>query len=306
MRTKLYIPDIECDSCIKILSRLFKKEEKIINFTFEKDSTTIEHQETLTAQEIIKQIETKGFRASLEEFERMNFKERWRHIKEKKEEYKLEKKMLKYNIAIFISLFFIEAVFYLLFLKQIPQFLTKYGYWILYTNLSIASLAAAVWHYNSYKTKTTCMVGMMIGMTFGMQTGMMLGFIIGATNGFFIGALLAMIAGTFVGILTGKSCGIMGILEGMMAGLMGGTMGPMISVMMLSDNIRWFTPFYMFINIAILFGLSYMIYEELVEGKRELVKKPLDFTSIMLFCIILALGMILLMTLGPKSILAAL
>ena len=138
-----------------------------------------------------------------------------------------------------------------------------------------------------------------------MQTGMMIGAIVGATNGFFMGSMVGMIVGTIIGVITGKCCGVMGLMEGAMAGLMGGTMGPMITVMMFSDHVLIFMPLYMIINIGIMLGLSYMLYEEIVEG-RQVVKKPLDFNTLAAASVLALIIIGALMIYGPSSALIAL
>ena len=245
-------------------------------------------------------IKDLGFRASFNPFERKTFKERWKDLKENQHKYQLELKGIQYSIAVFFILLILELIAYTLFLKNIPEFITRYVMWLFYLNVSIASLGMALWHFTAYRAKVTCMVGMMIGMTFGMQTGLMIGAIIGATNGFFIGALTGMLLGVIIGILTGKCCGIMGVMEGIMAGVMGGTMGPMISVMMLYDNIVWFMPVYILINIIILIGLSYMLYEEIIEHK-QVEKQPAGFINFAIFSIVIASILIIIMLYAPKS-----
>lgn len=301
MKTKIYCPDIECDSCIKILNKRINELQGVESFKINEDNIEIEFDESLIKEDnIIGMIINSGFRASKNPFERKTFKERLRHLKENKPKYLIEMLSIKYAFWIFLILIGFEAIAYIGFLKNIPGFLNRYGLWILYSNLSIASIGGAIWHFYSYKTKITCMLGMMIGMTIGMQSGMMIGAILGATNGFFIGALIGMILAVLVGAITGRCCGVMGIMEGMMAGVMGGTMGPMISVMMLADNIHIFMPFYMVINIIITWGLIYLVYEEAIEGK-SVEKRPIDFSYFASWCILIASALIILMIYGPKS-----
>ena len=42
MKTKLYSPDIECDSCIKVLTRAFNNLQGIENFHFNKNEIEVE------------------------------------------------------------------------------------------------------------------------------------------------------------------------------------------------------------------------------------------------------------------------
>jgi hypothetical protein len=110
-----------------------------------------------------------------------------------------------------------------------------------------------------------------------------------------------MLISVGLGALTGQCCGIMGVLEGMMAGVMGGTMGPMVTVMMFSDNLNVFMPFYVVINLIIMWGLVYMMYEEGVEGKQGVRTKDIDFFTFSSFVIVVAALIIITMVYGPKS-----
>ena len=130
----------------------------------------------------------------------------------------------------------------------------------------------------------------------------MLGAVFGATNGFFVGSMVGMLIGVAIGAWAGCGCGVMGWMQGMMAGLMGGTMGPMISIMMFNDHLMLFMPFYIAINVLILWGFSYMVYEEIVEGKR-VERKPYDLLTLASLTLIIGAALSILMVYGPKSIL---
>ncbi len=302
MEAKIYVPDIECDSCVKLITKKLKSTQGVDSFDIKKDSLNVNYEEALvTPDNIIKTIQNAGFRAGTEPFERKTLNERVRDFKENKDKYVIELTGIKYVIYAFLLLSGIELLAYYGFLKNIPNFFANYAWWLLYLNISIVALGAAIWHFLSYKAKITCMVGMMIGMTFGMQAGMMLGAVMGATNGFFAGAMIGMIVGVTVGIITGKCCGIMGIMQGMMAGLMGGTMGPMIVLMMFSDHLLWFMPFYMIVNVMILAGFSYMMIEEVAEAEK-VEKTPIDFLTFASGCLLFAFAMIIIMMYGPKSL----
>ena len=302
MNTVIFVPDIECDSCIKILNKKFKTLQGITDYTINTDSITFEHNEpTITQEQLIQTIITAGFRASLTPFTRKTLRERLRDFKENPTKYALERKGITYSIATLMLLFALELIAYFTYFKTLPTFLETYGWWIFYLTISTVFLSFALWHFRSYKTNVTCMVGMMIGMTFGMQTGMMIGFILGATNGFFIGATVGMLLGVLVGALTGMCCGVMGLMEGMMAGIMGGTMGPMISLMMFFDHLLWFTPLYMLINIIILLGMSYMLFEEVIEHNKRIQRKNIDFITFSSLTIIITFLLVALMIYGPTS-----
>jgi copper chaperone CopZ len=302
MQIKIYVPDIECDSCVKRISKKFNKESAIHSFHFNNDSVTVNFDKhKISTKQIIKIIKSLKFRASTQPFERKSFTERFRHIKNNKHKYKTELKVFSYALRLLVILFGLEFILYFIVLKNIPNFLANYGWWIFYLNISVATLTMAIWHVYSYRYKMTCMLGMMIGMTVGMQTGMMIGGVLGATNGFFMGALVGMLLATFVGALTGKGCGIMGVSEGMMAGIMGGTMGAMITVMMFSDHILIFMPFYMILNIIILWSMSYMLYEEVVEDNEHTKPRDVSFSTTAAIATIVNFVLLAIILYGPKS-----
>jgi hypothetical protein len=195
----------------------------------------------------------------------------------------------------------LEVIAYNGFFIRITGFLPRYGLWILYLDLSIVTLGASLVYMLSYKSHVPCMTGMMIGMTFGMQAGMMLGAVVGATNGFFTGAMVGMIIGVVAGTWSGTSSGTMGWMQGMMAGVMGGTMGAMITVMMFTDHIDIFMPFYMLINIIILAGFMKMYHEEIVVDNKDLEKRHIDLVTYTSACIILTAILMIIMVYGPKS-----
>ncbi|MFH1589216.1 MAG: hypothetical protein ABIB43_01475 [archaeon] len=297
MSNRIYVPDIECDSCVKLITKKLSK-NNVQNFEVKEDSVIVTDQ--TNPKTVVNMINEMGYRASTEPFERKTLKERIRHYKENKHLYKVERTGIKHLLSVSVSLFALVLLAYFFIFRNIEGFAGNYGWWVFYLVISVISIGIATWHFTAYKAKITCMTGMMIGMTFGMQTGMMLGAVIGATNGFFWGAMVGMIVGTTIGVITGKGCGVMGVMEGAMAGIMGGTMGPMITVMMFSDHVLWFMPFYMLINIGIIIGLSYMLYEEVVEGKKVIIQ-PMDGVTLISLSIIVVAILLALMVYGPSS-----
>ncbi|MFA4887083.1 MAG: hypothetical protein WC595_02640 [Candidatus Nanoarchaeia archaeon] len=295
---KVYCPDLECDSCVKVLTKTLVN-ANFRDFKFEKDGVILDQEGD--PNHAVKIIQEKGYRAALSPFERKSFSERLRDFKENKKKYEVEYKLLKFTLITFVLLSMFEVIAYYAFFKSVPEFLSKYSWWLLYSALSVVGIAAAVVHVRSYRAEVTHMVGMMIGMTVGMQTGLLVGVILGATNGFFIGALVGMLVAVILGIVNGKCCGIMGVLEGMMAGVMGGTMGGMIGAMMVVDNILIFMPFFMVINLIILLGLSYMLFEEVVEHNVKMQKVPIEFFTFFSYCLIALTLLIIIMVYGPKS-----
>jgi len=300
--TIIYCPDIECDSCIKVINRGFAKLKGIENTVFKKNFLEVSYDPVkVKPHEIAACIRQLGFRAGFEPFLRKTFKERLRDFRENKEKYEVEYRMIRYSVLNLVLLALVESLIYFLFFREDPAFIGRYGWWIFYLDLAVVSIGAAMWHLNSYRASLTSMVGMMIGMTFGMQTGLMIGLIMGATNGMFVGSMAGMLAGVFVGWHNGKCCGIMGVMEGAMAGVMSGTMGAMIGVMLFIDRILIFMPFFMLINIMVMWGLSYMLFEEVVEDNPKAEKSGIRFVRFFIYCILAVLLLSLIMIYGPKS-----
>lgn len=294
----IYCPDIECSSCEKLITKKLSKRSDVKEVQISEDNIRIDGD--INSKEAIREIQTLGFRASEDPFSHKTLRERLRHIKENKQMYGIEKKAIGIFFKSIGFILLLEVLAYLGLFMQTPNFFAKYGIWFIYLALSIASISTALWHFYSYKTKITCMMGMMIGMTVGMQTGMLIGAILGATNGFFIGALVGMIISVTVGIIAGQCCGVMGVLEGMMAGVMGGTMGPMITVMMFANGINIFMPFYIIINMIIMMGMIYMFFEESIEGKIVQKRKinPQIFYGLIVITTTVLVAIIMY---GPKS-----
>ena len=211
-------------------------------------------------------------------------------------------KPLRYSILTFLILILLESIAYIGFLKVIPNFLLKYGLWMIYLDITVASIAMAILYVLSNKTKVPCMSGMMIAMTIGMQIGMMVGAVIGATNGYFTGAMVGMILGSIGGVVAGfTSKSTMSWLQGLMSGIMGGTMGPMISVMMFTDRLAVFMLFYIILNVILLVGFMKMYHEEAVADNKDLVKKDIDLVTFASACILVTAILLIIMFYGPKA-----
>lgn len=301
MQTKIYVPEIDCDSCTTLISKRLNKLDGIEKITFDSDGAIVTFDERkINQSNIIETIISAGFRAGIHPFPRKTFSERRKEFFENKKKYQIERRGIVYAIAVFIILILLELIAYLTIFNTIPNFMKTYTWWIFYLDISIITLGYGLWHISSYKCNITHMVGMMIGMTAGMQTGLLIGSIVGATNGFFVGAMTGMLFGTLVGALAGKCCGIMGVMEGMMAGVMGGTMGAMITVMMLNEHILVFMPFFVAINIVIIAAMSYMFYEEAVEEKK-VNSNRIDFVTFASTCIFITFILILIIIFGPKG-----
>ncbi len=215
------------------------------------------------------------------------------------EAYQLEKQVIKSTLGTLFIAAALEYLIYFIFFWNIQGFLHTYGQYLGYLIVGVVATGGAVRHLRAYQGAVSCMTGMMIGMTIGMISGLLLGAVVGATNGMFVGSVFGMAVGMAVGGWVGVCCGIMGLMEGMMAGLMGGTMGAMIGVMMIPDRLTLFLPIFFVACLAILAGLSYMVYKE-HKGARDEVKLygfwPYTFIN---FAFVLA-GTIIIVW-GPKA-----
>jgi copper chaperone CopZ len=303
MKTTLYVQDIECESCTRLVDRSIKTLHGINEYTIQKDSVIIDYDPSLIKEEaIIEAISSKGYAASKFPLSKMSFKRRFEDILKNKKKYAVERKMFLISLASFFSLLAIDLLAYFLLFRNQAGFFAATWQWFLYLDITVVSIAAAIWHLKAYKGAVTSMTGMMIGMTLGMQAGFMIGAVFGAVNGLFIGSMIGMISGVLLGVYGGKDTGIMGALQGMMSGLMGGTMGAMTTYMMMNDHVLLFMPAFMLINIAIMWGMSYMIYEEVVEDKKVQVV-PTDFGTFFAYVFIFSIILAAIMIYAPKSIL---
>ena len=302
MKKTIYCPDITCESCVKVLTRVFSNFDGINTFAVKKDHILVDFNEKkVRADRLLEAIREKGYRAGFTPFSRKTFRERARDFVSNRKKYVVEYTMLRYVAYAFLLLLILEALAYYVFFRYEPDFLNRYGWWLFYTTLSAVSVGAAIWHFKAYKTEIPHMTGMMIGMTIGMTSGLMIGTIIAVTNGLFVGVLTGMILSSLVGWYTGKCCGIMGVLEGLMAGVMGSMMGSMIGVMLISEHILIFMPVFMILMLIVLGGLSYMLFEEVVEDKEAIERSPADFWTFFSYCFLATFVLILIMLYGWKS-----
>ena len=204
--------------------------------------------------------------------------------------------------TVFISLITslaIFGIFYFLKLRDIENFVPKYGFYIFLAILSYALILPSIKHVRAYK-EFPCMTGMIIGMTIGMVAGFLSGFYVGATNGMFFGSIFGMGIGMSFGVWNGKCCGIMGVMEGIMAGFMGGVMGAMTAIMMFNDNLKLAGIIIFLISAVIMTGFNFMIYTE----TREIERKHKDDNFFTIFwSILLTVITIWIMVFGPRSVL---
>src|SRR3989344_8193691 len=213
---------------------------------------------------------------------------------------RVEREVILIAVGILVSLALLEAIAYLGFFKNIPNFFSKYGYYIIFLVISVVITGASVWHIKAYGNRFSCMTGMMIGMTTGMLSGFLIGMLIGATNGMFMGSVVGMLIGMSVGIWTGNCCGVMGTIEGMMAGLMGGLMGAMTSLMLLNDNLKLIIPLLVVASSVILIGLDYLIFKETTGTQIRKINKQ-SFLPFLTVCFITMMLLTWLMVYGTKS-----
>lgn len=187
-------------------------------------------------------------------------------------------------------------------LSERTELVERYGWWILYLDLSVVALVATLSYLRSYVyAQASHMVGMMIGMTIGMQVSTMIGGVLGATNGFFVGSIVGMALGSIYGVVTAWRCGPMAVMHGLMAGVMGGTMGAMVVVMMLPDHVLIFMPVFTTVNLLILIWFTYLFYQECVTGTRCDLARPVGLAG-QLGATLLTVGFLTaLMIVGPKG-----
>jgi hypothetical protein len=209
----------------------------------------------------------------------------------------VEGELFKTAVIALLTSFFVLAVFYFLRLKDISDFIPKYGFWIFFSILSYAIVLPSIRQVRAFK-QFPCMTGMMIGMTIGMMICFLIGFYVGATNGMFYGGFFGTAVGILLGVWNGKCCGVMGIMEGMMAGFMGGLMGAMTAVMMFNDNLKAAGVLVFIICGTILLGLNYMLFKETKGAERE---RKEDHTITIALSFILTIVTIWLMVYGPRS-----
>ncbi|MCR4327726.1 MAG: hypothetical protein NUV46_04050 [Nanoarchaeota archaeon] len=203
-------------------------------------------------------------------------------------------KSIFYSLLVSFGLF---AILYSFSLKNIENFIPKYGFFIFFSILSYAIVLPSIRQIRAYQ-RFACMSGMMIGMTSGMIAGFLPGFFIGSTNGMFWGSVVGMSIGIFIGVWNGRCCGIMGVMEGLMAGFMGGIMGAMTAVMMINDNLRVAGVLVFVVSSVIIFALNYMVYNEMREfprGRKE------DYWGIISLSLILTTLTIWFIVYGPRS-----
>lgn len=133
-------------------------------------------------------------------------------------------------------------------------------FYILIYILFIAVIIAVSIYIYKLKKHIDEMHGMMIGMTLGMISGLVTStlFLI-PTGNFLYGFIIGSVIGILFGIFFGKLGGHLGIMEGVIAGPMGGMMGAMLGQMVRPFSIEIFVPFFTFIFLITLIGVTYAV-----------------------------------------------
>lgn len=151
---------------------------------------------------------------------------------------------------------------------MVNSFLIMYG-------ISLAVLLATAYYINNKRKSLDEMHGMMVGMTLGMLSGLVAAtFYLIPTGNFLYGVIIGSLAGLLFGIPLGKLGGHLGMMEGVIAGPMGGMMGAMLGQMVRPFSLEIFVPFFTFILLITLAGLSYTIHCRSNCCEPEQTKKP--------------------------------
>ncbi len=139
------------------------------------------------------------------------------------------------------------------------------------------------------------MHGMMVGMTLGIIAGLATATLyLIPTGDFLAGFIIGSIAGLIAGVPFGRLGGHLGVMEGIVAGPMGGMMGAMLGQMVRPFSIEIFIPFFLFIILITLAGLTYSVHcgVSCCEG-RKAKPGPVSETFISLWAVasIVVLGL---------------
>jgi copper chaperone CopZ len=294
---KIYCPDIECDSCVRLISKKLKHIEGVERFDVNKDHVDVVYNDKVKLSNIIGMIRDLGFRADTQPFIGKAIKEHWRDFISNRKKYALEYKMLNNSWISLLLLLVMNVV--LIFILNQP--IAKYGWWLFYINVSIVSLGAALWQLESYKIRLTPMLGMMIGMAFGMQSGMMIGTILGATNGMVVASMITLVLASALGWWSTRNGSVMGLLQGIMSAIMGAVMGAMTGVMLFVDRILVFMPLFMILNVIVMWLVSLMVFEEFAEDNKDIEVNEIGFWQFFGYLALFSLLAFIIMVYGPKT-----
>ena len=121
MKLRAYCPDIECDSCVKVLDKAFSKLQGIERFDVKKTYIDVEYQEAMIKPETILQtIKDKGYRAYTSPYNRKPIKERAKEFMKNKKKYEIERVMLK-NILITTLVVLAISTAFLFYMNTIQE-----------------------------------------------------------------------------------------------------------------------------------------------------------------------------------------
>lgn len=131
---------------------------------------------------------------------------------------------------------------------------------VLFAVLALVLAGAAAYVYRVRKFADE-MHGMMAGMGLGMLAGLLVATLWTIPTGDFLwGVIFGSVAGLAFGMPAGRLGGHLGVLEGIMAGPMGGMMGAMLGQMIRPFNLEVFMPFFAFILLLSLTGITYALH----------------------------------------------
>ncbi len=182
------------------------------------------------------------------------------------------------------------------------------SYIIIYV-LSFLVLIGVCFYVYKLRSKLDEMHGMMVAMTLGMVSGLVISTLyVIPTGNFLFGFILGSVIGLIFGIGFGKLGNHLGIMEGVVAGPMGGMMGAMLGQMIRPFNINIFMPFFVFIFLITMLGISYAVncgYAccGVKSDKKAKTKVSLNFIYVWVFVsiVLLLAGSLLNFSLLDKS-----
>lgn len=227
----------------------------------------------------------------------------WQTFRCDSKAYGLLQRLAVFALLMIPALLIVQFLLYRQFFMSTPGFLQRYGWWLLYLDISVVAVFAVLAYLRTYHLRTSHMMSMMIGMVVGMQSGTMLGSVMGATNGLFVGSMVGMLSGGVFGIYIGCRCAsTMAVVQGLMSGGMAGTMGAMLIAMMLRDHVLVFMPFFTLVNLLILIGFTFLFHEHsVITGECPARNTPPSFPLLILYTFLTTTFLAWLMLYGPKS-----
>jgi len=119
-----------------------------------------------------------------------------------------------------------------------------------------------------FRTRISCMNGMMVAMAIGMIVGIQSGVLIGMLfpAHFFEATMISMLIAGMIGAVFGLPISLMAVLDGLLSGFMGGMMGAMMGVMIPADMFTTVTQVLTVLSVTVLFLVFLMIQNEVKLG----------------------------------------